>query len=135
MNAYYPALSPNGRTVAVSAFRSETADLWLVDVERQLSSPLTFDRASEVSSVWSPDGTELAYASNVTGFFNIYRRSLSRTGDVTRISDAALHQYPTDWSGDGQTILYTQLDTSGGADIYTIPARRRAAPLARHALQ
>jgi Tol biopolymer transport system component len=128
-NAYYPTLSPIGRTIALSAFRSENSDLWLIDVDRQIPSPLTSDSASEVSAVWSPDGSELAYASSATGFYNIYRRPVSPSGKAARISEAAVHQYPTAWSGDGQTIVYTQVNASGGTGIYTMPARGGASTL------
>src|SRR5262245_11040778 len=44
-NAFYQRISPDGRRVAVSAFPSATADLWLVDTTRGVSSRFTFDEA------------------------------------------------------------------------------------------
>jgi Tol biopolymer transport system component len=121
-NNYYPAISPDGRQVAISAFQSATADLWLVDTERDVSSRFTFNDATEFSPVWSPDGTELLYASNREGFYNIYRQSVSRPAEEHRLAEAAAHQYPTDWSPDGRTIVLTNVDPRTQADIWTMPA-------------
>ena len=121
-NAYYQQISPDGRRVAISAFQSATADLWLVDLGRDVSSRFTFNDATELSPVWSLDGTELIYTSNRSGFYNIYRQSVSKPGEEHRVAEAASHQYPTDWSPDGRTIVFTNVDPRTQADIWTMPA-------------
>jgi len=121
-NAYYQQISPDGRKVAISAFQSTTADLWLVDMERDVSSRITFNDATELSPVWSPDSTELMYVSNRDGFYNIYRQSLSKPGEEHRVTEATSHKYTTDWSADGRTIVFTNMDPRTQADIWTMPA-------------
>jgi Tol biopolymer transport system component len=121
-NSYYQQISPDGRKVAISAFQSTTSDLWLVDMERGVSSRVTFNDATEFSPVWSPDGTELMYVSNRDGFYNIYRQSVSKPGEEHRVTEAASHQYMTDWSADGRTIVFTTIDPRTQADIWTMPA-------------
>ena len=120
-NAYYPAVSPDGRKVAIAAFQSATADLWLVDMDRDVSSRFTFNDATELSPVWSPDSNELLYASQRTGFYNIYRQSVSGRDEQQHVSSPS-HQYPTDWSNDGRTIVFTNVDARTQADIWTMPA-------------
>jgi eukaryotic-like serine/threonine-protein kinase len=120
-NGYYPQFSPDGRKVVLSAFPSTTADLWVVDIERGVSSRVTFDPATEFSAVWSPDGTELVYAWNRKGFYNMYRQSVSTLGDARLIAEAVSHQYPTDWSSDGRTIVFTNIDPKTQADIWVRP--------------
>ena len=122
LNSYYQRISPDGRKVAVSAFQSATADLWLVDTARNVSSRFTFNDATEFSPVWSPDGTEVVYASNRGGFHNMYAQSVTKPGDERRLAEAASNQYPTDWSPNGRTIIYTNLDPKTQADIWTMPA-------------
>ena len=92
-NSYNQQISPDGRKVAISAFQSTTADLWLVDTERDVSSRVTFNDATELSPVWSPDATELMYVSNRDGFYNIYRQSVSKPGEEHRVTEATSHQY------------------------------------------
>jgi hypothetical protein len=121
-NAYYQQVSPDGRKVAISAFQSATADLWVVDIGRDVSSRFTFNDATELAAVWSPDGTELLYASNQRGFYNIYRQSVSKPSEEHRVAEVASHQYPTDWSPDGRTIVFTNVDPKTQADIWTMPS-------------
>jgi Tol biopolymer transport system component len=121
-NSYYQQISPDGRTVAISAFQSPTADLWLVDMERGIPSRVTFNDATEFSAVWSPDGTELMYVSNRDGFYNIFRQSISKPGEEHRVTETTSHQYMTDWSADGRTIVFTNMDPRTQADIWTMPA-------------
>jgi Tol biopolymer transport system component len=121
-NSYDETLSPNGRTLAISAFRSATADIWLVDVARDVASRFTSDDASELYPVWSPDGTELLFASNRGGFYNMYRKPVTGPGDERRLFESASHLTPTDWSQHGQTILFTSIDAKGQADIWRTSA-------------
>jgi eukaryotic-like serine/threonine-protein kinase len=118
VNSFDETLSPNGRTVAISAFRSATADTWLVDVARDVASRFTSDDANELYPVWSPDGTELLFTSNRGGFYNIYRKRVAGAGEEMRFFESASDQYPTDWSQHGQTILFTNIDAKGQADIW-----------------
>lgn len=120
-NAYFQQISPRGGRVLVSAFTTTTADIWLVDVERGVASRSTFDDATEINPVWAPDGAQLAYATNRGGFYNMYRQSASSPGTERKIADAKSHQYPTDWSRDGGTIIYTNIDSKTQADIWAIP--------------
>ena len=77
--------------MAISAFQSATADLWLVDMGRDVSSRFTFNNATDFSPVWSPDGTDLLDASNREGFYNIYRQSVSKPAEAHRLAEVASH--------------------------------------------
>jgi Tol biopolymer transport system component len=120
-NSYYQSISPDGRRVALGAFQSPTADLWLVDIARDIASRFTFDGASDFNPAWSPDSSQLLYSSNRSGFFNIYLQSVTSPGKERRLAEAASHQYPTDWSKDG-TIILTNVDPKTQGDIWTMPA-------------
>ena len=121
-NAYFEQLSPDGQTLVLSAFRTATADLWLLDVRRDVLSRFTFDDATELNPVWSPDGTELLFSSNRGGFYNIYRKAIAGSNEESRVAQSASHQYATDWSRDGRTIIFTNTDPQTGADIWMMPA-------------
>jgi dipeptidyl aminopeptidase/acylaminoacyl peptidase len=64
------AVSPDGRHVAYIESRWEppedkrNADLWVVDIATRVSRRLTFDRASENSPQWSPDGSQIYYTAS-----------------------------------------------------------------------
>ena len=60
------ALSPDERRVAVTLATGspENVDIWLIDVARNIRSRLTVDPGQDVSPVWSPDGTRIAFQSS-----------------------------------------------------------------------
>ena len=121
-NAYFEQLSPNGQMLVLTAFRAATADLWLLDVRRDVLSRFTSDDATELNPVWSPDGTELLFTSNRGGFYNMYKKAIAGSNEERRVVQSASHQYATDWSRDGRTIIFTNIDPKTGADIWMMPA-------------
>src|SRR6188508_972961 len=79
----WPALAPDGTRLAVSKRNEATGetDIWIFDVATGASRPLTSDRPTDISPVWSPDGTETAYASDLGGSPGLYRRAADGTGN------------------------------------------------------
>ena len=57
------ALSPDGTRVAVArrTGSAENQDIWIIDVARNIPSPLTVDPGTDGSPVFSADGTRVAY--------------------------------------------------------------------------
>jgi dipeptidyl aminopeptidase/acylaminoacyl peptidase len=66
---------------------------------------------------WSPDGKEIAFSSNFTGRFNLWKVSASG-GWPIQLSQSDDRQGGAIWSPDGKWILY-QSDR-GGAEIYDL---------------
>ena len=64
----YPAISPDGKTIAFS-YRG---DIWLVDRDGGGARLLTSHAGHERSPVWSPDGKEIAYAGDRNGNYDIF---------------------------------------------------------------
>ena len=106
-----PALSPNGKKLAVTQFdpNSGTYDIWLCDIESGQWSPLSFNPADDIWPVWSADGTRILFASNrsVNRFFDLFIRSIE-PGAVDQLVEgipARPHKWPVDWAPDGR-VLY-----------------------------
>lgn len=99
-------LSPDGNQVAVSILdpSANTRDLWIVDVARGVRTRLTNDRADDLAPVWSPDGTEIVFASNRRGHFSLYRKPSSGLGEAEPVFLNTAEKYPTSWFG--QTLLF-----------------------------
>ncbi len=73
---------------------------------------------------FSPDGSEIAYSTNTSGQFNLWRQS-SNSGyprQVTLASEQAVREIS--WSPDGETLLYTA-DHHGDefTQVFSVPAR------------
>ncbi len=79
-----PKVSPDGRRVVVGRRVQGNSDLWLLDGARM--SRFTFDPAPDLSPVWSPDGTQIAFRSNrAASRFDLYRKLTNGTGVEERL--------------------------------------------------
>ncbi len=116
------AVSPDGIRVAYTEMRWEppeetrNSDLWVLDTSTRETRRLTFDRASEASPSWSPDGAFIYYTSTTDragddkppydGSKQLWR--ISPDGGepqaVTRIADG-IGLY--DLAVDGSAVFYT----------------------------
>ncbi|GAB3907975.1 hypothetical protein GCM10029964_107010 [Kibdelosporangium lantanae] len=94
-----PALSPDGRAVVFKALN----DLWLLPIG---STPrkLTDDPAYEIDPAWSPDGRQVAYASDKAGTEDLYVRSL--TGQERRVTSLPGAEVAPTWSPDGNRLAF-----------------------------
>jgi Tol biopolymer transport system component len=116
-------LSPDGRRLAIGLVDPQKSelDLWVRDLERGVTSRLTFEDGDEVNAVWSPDGQRLAFASNRSGLFRPLIRLASGLGAaeslaaVGGISATAIG--PWSWSRDGKRLALAVLATTW--DIWT----------------
>ncbi len=98
-------------------------DLWLVELERNTATRLTFEQGSNWSAVWSHDGSEIVYASNREGPRDLYRRSLNGSGtDELLYHSAVPFKDPLSWSADGQWIVMQQMAGDNGWDLLLVPA-------------
>jgi len=118
------ALSPDERRVAVSVLGGtpRNADIWTIDVGRGISSRLTFDPASEISAVWSPDGARIAFERPSS---EPSLRVKLASGTVTdepllTLAKQANSPFPDDWSSDGRFIAY-EINTGSGGDVWILP--------------
>jgi dipeptidyl aminopeptidase/acylaminoacyl peptidase len=110
-------ISPDGRRVAAAIGNPTRSDLWLLDVERGVSSRFTFTGTGHSDPVWSPDGRTIIYRARN----GIFRKDASGAGDEERVIPAATLQSPTDWSRDGRWLLINQLIPGTGLDLLTLP--------------
>jgi tricorn protease len=115
----YPALSPDGQTV-VFCFQG---DLWSVSSEGGQARRLTAHEAYDAYPVFSPDGGQLAFASNRYGDEDIFLMPI-QGGAPTRLTYASSTDRPGAYSPDGQTIYFASrrlFDFPMGAQIQQVP--------------
>lgn len=117
-------ISPDGRRVAAAIGNPTRADLWLLDVQRNLASRFTFTGTAHSDPVWSPDGRFIVYRWRNA----IFRKDSSGAGDEQRVTEPTRIQSPTDWSRDGHTILFNQITPGSGSDIWTLPVSEEGQP-------
>ncbi len=117
------ALSPDGKRIAFDRYGSTNQDVWVHDIERQLSSRFTTQGAFNNVPVWSPDGGTIAFATGRNGGLDIYQRKVGATGDddaVLRVNAIPI-LFPSDWSRDGRYLMYYRTDTKTRLDTWVLP--------------
>jgi serine/threonine-protein kinase len=136
-----PRLAPDGQRVAVTTQPSGAtmnARVWIYDVRRSTLMPLTTGDEDAYWSVWSPDGTRVAFSLAIGGKSNLFWKSSDGTGKSERLTtgDYGLDSYaPSSWSSDGKTLAFVQEPISAtGADIRVLDVAStdyRARPVAQ----
>ena len=114
---YYPALSPDGRRVALEALENESLDVWVVDIERRTRVRLSSHPASEILPTWSPGGEKVAFGSYHAGNLDIVVRDTDGSREEATLAAGPLNERVSDWSRDGQYILYW-VHPKNGTDVW-----------------
>ena len=96
----YPAISPDGKTIAFGY----KGDIYRVDVNGGVAVPLTIHEAQDMMPVWSHDGKSIAFASDRYGNFDVFVIPASG-GTPTRVTYNSAADYPFDFSVDNKQII------------------------------
>jgi dipeptidyl aminopeptidase/acylaminoacyl peptidase len=127
-----PVISRDGTRIALAKFDPQTGrrSLWVSSNSRSLLRRLEAPGPwNEIAPVWSPSGDRLIFASDRSGHFDLYARSLEG-GDEQPIFQSPGDKLPLDWSPDGRVVLFR----GGGspAELWELPLDgRRPVSLAR----
>ena len=131
-----PALSPDEKKVVVGKvdFATTTSsDLWVIDLERQTTTRLTFDQANERAPAWSPDGNYIAFSATREGLTSLSRRLSNGAGAEEPLLTSSEAKLAVDWSSDSRFMLYGQLNAGTIWDLYVLPltGEGKAQPIAQ----
>lgn len=120
--AGWPAVSPDGRWVAVSlgnahvyqthTRRSSVFDPALALIEVRGTGTVALGDGAEPS--WSPDGARLAFVRPVAGRAHLFVSGTTRGAPATQITDGADDDAQPAWSPDGSLIAFCSSPVSDG---------------------
>ncbi|MEV5508607.1 amidohydrolase family protein [Streptomyces orinoci] len=136
-----PVHSPDGRLLAVCAYRGGGFHIWTLRPDGSGLRQLTDGPWDDRGPSWSPDGTRIAFASERGGDpvqgspYRVWVVDV-RTGALTRVTglpgqdgpqqDGAWEDFDPVWSPDGQRLLFVRGHLEGGAlvarTIASVPA-------------
>lgn len=109
----FPAISPDGQTVAFSY----KGDLWTVPVNGGQAHQLTTNPAYEAYPVWSSDSRQIAFASTREGSMDVY--VVSKDGGAPRrLTTDSGDEFPMAWSNDSTILLRANIMPSASSIIF-----------------
>jgi Tol biopolymer transport system component/C-terminal processing protease CtpA/Prc len=98
----YPAISPDGQTIAFSY----QGDIYAVSSAGGNAVPLTLGESYEYAPVWSHDGKSLAFASDRYGNFDVFVMP-SSGGEARRLTYHSAREVPSSFSADDKSVLFS----------------------------
>jgi Tol biopolymer transport system component len=93
-------------------------DIWVYDVARGSRTRLSVNQDVEILPVWSPDSAQVAFGSYRAGNTDIFVRGADASGEELVLAQDLQPERVSDWSRDGQYILYSVADSNDGHDLW-----------------
>jgi len=118
-----PWLSPDEKQVVVRSSDPEgrIGDLWLLQILAGIPLRLTFHPKDDGFPVWSPDGSQIIFSANRTGYYEFYQKPSSGAGDDELLLQTRTSKALTDWSLDGRYIVYWDTLPTTKLDLAVLP--------------
>jgi Tol biopolymer transport system component/predicted Ser/Thr protein kinase len=117
-------LSPAGDRLAyvLNDARAGRADIWIRDLARGASSRFTFDPATDILPIWSPDGKTIVFSSDRGGGqFDLYTKAAGGGGQEQPLFQSDELKLASDWSRDGRYIAFQSRGKKTNFDIWILP--------------
>ncbi len=120
----YPAISPDGKTVAF-CYRG---DIFLVPTEGGQAHQLTTNPAYDYRPIWSPDSQSIAFASTRDGAMDVFIVPAAG-GTPKRLTNFTGTSLPNAFTPDGKNVLYNSIVAADkdygyfpyGQQVYSVP--------------
>jgi hypothetical protein len=117
-----PALSPDGKRVAVALRESGNTDLWVYEWERDQRTRLTFVPGGDSSPVWTPDGKYVVFSSTRHGGVeNLYAIRSDGAGETIRLTEKGNPQYAQSFSPHGKYLVFFEVSEVSKKDLWILP--------------
>jgi tricorn protease len=126
--ARYPAISPDGSTIVFTY----KGDLYKVPSAGGQATQLTFHEAHDYQPVWSPDGKQIAFASDRYGNFDLFIMN-AQGGEATRLTYHSNDEIPFSFTPDGKSVVFggvrqdlpehRQYPTASQPELYSVPVK------------
>jgi Tol biopolymer transport system component len=114
------ALSNDGTRLAaaITADGARDTDIWIYDLDRDTSGPLTFDEGGDRYPLWSTDDTQLAYTNDRVNDGVVFRRFTDGRGQAEQMATNTTGLWSRDWSLDGRSLVVGAVADMTGIDLW-----------------
>ncbi len=112
-NQFVPALSPDGRFVAVSDFTGHDSQIWTIDLRTLAQRRLTFANTVNEGTVWSRDGKRFIYGrQTLSGGREMMLQAIDGAAESKALFSRPAQLFPEAWSPDERWLVYMQLENA-----------------------
>jgi len=109
---HYARVSPDGKRLTLTIRRVANDDIFTIDLASGARQRLTFGSVEDESSVWSPDGREIAFTSSWRGDARrIFIAPADGSQEARLVHTDSRHIHTLDWSPDGRWLLLEDMPT------------------------
>ena len=114
-----PALSPDGKQVAVAIQGQQSMDIWLKQLDRGPSTKLTLDGGRNDYPAWTPDGGAVSFASDrKSKSFDLWTKRANGSSEPVLELDEPWALAESMWSPDGSSFIFrSSSNVRGAGDI------------------
>jgi eukaryotic-like serine/threonine-protein kinase len=123
----HPRISPDGRFVAATVGVGDSADIWVVDIERGTDRRLTFESGRDALPSWTPDSRHVVYHCGTS----VCARRADGTGARVELVDNALAISPAVVSPDAKWLVFVRETRPAVPDLWVteLPAGGPTTPV------
>jgi serine/threonine-protein kinase len=132
-DAAAPRFSPDGKRLAFQ--KGGSGSIWIHDLAREITSPLTIGSTGAMFPIWTPDGERLTYAhprNTPRGSGQaIYWKRSDGTGEEEPLTpETVLTAYPSSWSPDGRVLAFQRISAKDGGccELWTLTLGAQGKP-------
>ena len=116
------AVSPDGKRLAMDINDGKRTDIWVLDLERDTLTRITFASNTNMYPLWTPDGQRIVYASSEKGIPpNLWWIRADGGGDAQRLTESKNAQIPNSWSPDGKILAFFESSPTTFYDAMIMP--------------
>jgi eukaryotic-like serine/threonine-protein kinase len=126
----FPALSPDGKRLAVVRGTSAESDIWIKPLDRGPSVKLTLKGKVNSYPTWTPDGRSVTFTSNATGSDDLWTKRADGSAQAVLQFHEKQGVYTPVWSRDRKWLVFrTNRQAPGAGDILGIRPGIDTAPV------
>jgi serine/threonine-protein kinase len=119
---YAPALSPDGKRLALAINDGKRIDIWVYDLARDTLARLTF-AGNNLTPTWAPDGQRITYrVLQKGGGSELYWTRADGTGGILPLTHGKARRFLGSWHPDGRLLAFNQA-TSASSGIFALAIR------------
>jgi Tol biopolymer transport system component len=116
-----PTLSPSGDRLSANIGVGPESEVWVIELDRGISSRLTFEGQSNSASIWSPNGKRIYFGSFRDGSRSIYWKLANGAGgEELLIRLPGVFNDPLGTSPDGKHLILRMLRKETGEDLMLV---------------